>query len=1025
MKRYLYILTLALLAIGCEKSPESGENANVLKEFRAEIISLQTKSVALPGAGKVLWEKGDEVLVDNGKQTAVFVYNSSRGVFVTASDDFALAQSYKAVYPASAYSSASALGNPQINIPAEQQLTPGYVKDLPMTGAAGAEAVFSFLTACAPVQIDFPEDKLPDAQDRSLSKIVFRSADKTYTFKCEATTVCVESPLYVGIPVGTYAEGVDFDFTFTDNSTFTLGCEESVTVLANAITLTRLLTPWAAFSGGTGTEQDPYLISSVADVLELATVSDFTGKHFKQTGDIDMTSVWSFQPAGATAEKAFTGVYDGCGYSIKGVDYYNAEDAPTGLFRYSDGATIKNLKLEGFQLKSDYPYLGGFVGYAKNTVFEGCHWNGKLHQRAKVSTDDYENVSSDRNNMGFTGGIASMAIECTFTDCVFDGQISATGKCIGGITGYARACEIAGCSATAASDVYTAYHCAGAIAGAMTRNSTISGCSVAGRVGSFDHCGGVVGYLQSGTVENCVVSSSASIFGRQVNIGGIVGVSMPKSDETATINKCTAYCDINGQHTVGGIVGLIDCNDAGGKAVLTNCTYKGGIISATGTNSSGNALIGGLVGYITYSHEVTIENSVSAPKFIKTAIQTKPQGVTIECIGGIGGLIGFNHCTNATVSNCYTNVTLDKLQYRNVVVSAFPDVKTWGLAVGRNASAFASEGNNYYNAEQNIQGIAPDQAESHLEALTSTQMTDGTLLGKLNAAAEVKWEANTGEYPMLECMIKDPSPRNETAKRVSIIGDSISSFAGYIPAGYNYHYPCADGSVTRVEQTYWWQLIYDRMKNARLDINMSYSGTAVANSDDARLNRTDHWVNNSFVERYILLGGIGDPDIVVIHGGTNDSAHADFCPLYPGSDDCGKVTAANQEALAAIYEKADAALTLEDSAASRTAIEALAHNDFCSAYVKLLCLIKQQYPDTKIVCVIGDYLSTGIQKSIIAMANHYGARYVDLYAVNGYNDQTYMPKHDYNGTSGCHPNAKAMEFISEKIYKELGAWLEE
>jgi hypothetical protein len=51
-------------------------------------------------------------------------------------------------------------------------------------------------------------------------------------------------------------------------------------------------------------------------------------------------------------------------------------------------------------------------------------------------------------------------------------------------------------------------------------------------------------------------------------------------------------------------------------------------------------------------------------------------------------------------------------------------VKTWGLAVGRNASAFASEGNNYYNAEQGVQGIAPDQAESHLEALTSAQMTE-------------------------------------------------------------------------------------------------------------------------------------------------------------------------------------------------------------------------------------------------------------------------------------------------------------
>ena len=278
---------------------------------------------------------------------------------------------------------------------------------------------------------------------------------------------------------------------------------------------------------------------------------------------------------------------------------------------------------------------------------------------------------------------------------------------------------------------------------------------------------------------------------------------------------------------------------------------------------------------------------------------------------------------------------------------------------------------------------------------------------------------------MLDCVIPDPKPRDNTAKRVSVIGDSISSFAGYIPAGYNYHYPCADGSVTRVEQTYWWQFIYEKMSNARLDINMSYSGTAVANSDDAVARLKDHWVNNSFVQRYIRLGGIGNPDIVLIHGGTNDWAHGDNCPLYPGSEDCGKAAAPTSEQLAEIYASADAATTREE-------IEALAHNDFCSAYVKLVCLIQQQYPNAKIVCIIGDYLSEGIEKSIISIANHYGAKYVDLLAVNGFNDdpdkdgiQPNMPKHDYTISGGCHPNAKAMTFIANKIYDDLGAWLEQ
>ena len=81
----------------------------------------------------------------------------------------------------------------------------------------------------------------------------------------------------------------------------------------------------------------------------------------------------------------------------------------------------------------------------------------------------------------------------------------------------------------------------------------------------------------------------------------------------------------------------------------------------------------------------------------------------------------------------------------------------------------------------------------------------------------------------------------------------------------------------------------------------------------------------------------------------------------------------------------------------------------------------------EVVCIIGDYLSTGIEQSTIKIAEHYGAKSVDLYAVNGFNDQTYMPKHDYNPStgSGCHPSSKAMEYIANKIYTELGSWLEE
>ena len=106
-------------------------------------------------------------------------------------------------------------------------------------------------------------------------------------------------------------------------------------------------------------------------------------------------------------------------------------------------------------------------------------------------------------------------------------------------------------------------------------------------------------------------------------------------------------------------------------------------------------------------------------------------------------------------------------------------------------------------------------------------------------------------------------------------------------------------------------------------------------------------------------------------------------------------------------------------------------------------MIKERYPQCKVVCIIGDCLSQSIEQSILDIAGHYAAKTVNLFRVNGFNDlggyspttlsnkgtQPNMPKHDYNvndaNNGGFHPDATGMKFIAEKIYNELGTWLEE
>ena len=90
-------------------------------------------------------------------------------------------------------------------------------------------------------------------------------------------------------------------------------------------------TAWAQYSGGTGTEADPYLISSKADWNTLSTQVKngnlYTGKFFKMTADIGTVTT----PIGYTSDGSFynddvrdnffEGTFDGNGQLIlSGID---------------------------------------------------------------------------------------------------------------------------------------------------------------------------------------------------------------------------------------------------------------------------------------------------------------------------------------------------------------------------------------------------------------------------------------------------------------------------------------------------------------------------------------------------------------------------------------------------------------------------------------------------------------------------------------------------------------------------------
>ena len=180
--------------------------------------------------------------------------------------------------------------------------------------------------------------------------------------------------------------------------------------------------PWQ----GEGTEEDPYLITSADDLIDLRYyISEknmkTSGVCFRLTRDINMKNVGDWRGI-ADNTNGFCGRFDGAGFSVWNLNAatYNA----CGLFgRLGNGALIENLTIASGSLGGDYHYSIGAIA-------------GEVYSDASVTIRNCHNYASLRGVWGIggiLGGIedgASAVIE----NCSNHGKVTAqyTG---GGIVG--------------------------------------------------------------------------------------------------------------------------------------------------------------------------------------------------------------------------------------------------------------------------------------------------------------------------------------------------------------------------------------------------------------------------------------------------------------------------------------------------------------------------------------------------------------------------------------------------------------
>lgn len=796
------------------------------------------------------------------------------------------------------------------------------------------------------------------------------------------------------------------------------------------------------FSGGQGTEADPFQIATPRDLDSLSIytngskASEFVSSFYLQTANIDMAGK-AFQPIAESG--VFKGSYDGGGHSVSNLKPATAANKPSGFIAKADGVSLRNLNLVDAFVDGKYVYCGGLIGYASNSVIENCTVSGQVRQYVS-------GLTVGEANAGFSGGLVGWMDKTRISNCTLDGDATFYGKFSGGIVGYAKDSTVESCRVAMGRTVNVYYHWAGGVVGkAEGAQTLIKGCSFEGNLTNVGYIlGGIVGQVMGGRVEECVFGSYGKMGSDKYFVGGIVGAAVPTSE--LVIDKCACYGVVSGQYSVGAIVGYtgflsstLKVSSATKPITISNCASIGAQVTATGNNGGSNSysLVTGLCGWTHGSSVTTIKGCYAAPSLVQT--------ISVGNRGALGGISGYQNCTGTTVyENCYSTITPPIVLNRGERVTDVSGTCFYGAIYARCTQPTTVRNCFWDEAMKQIGPAEGNTTESGNQALTTAQLSDGTLLAKLQATASgTTWIAGSDGLPTIEGLPADPNVKPKAAKRLSVIGDSISTFKGWIPSGYSAHYPATDGTLTLVNETYWYRLAHDYLKSCEIDTNIAFSGSTVTNTTDTNYaarygSATNAWFKKDFTTRFAECGGCGRPDIILIHGGTNDWAHnAD--PLAPGvaiRNDASNIyggSAPSASIMQSIYATADAAKT-------RSAINALPDGTFCEAYVKLLCQIRERYPQCKVVCIIGDYLSQSIEESVLQIADHYGAKTVNLFRVNGFNDlggytpstlsnkgkQPNMPKHDYSGDlGGCHPGSQAMKFIAEKIYAELGTWLEE
>lgn len=449
-----------------------------------------------------------------------------------------------------------------------------------------------------------------------------------------------------------------------------------------------------SFSGGNGTETDPYQISTAAELAlmsELTNDEDFVKSreynkaNYKLTADISLNDTsnaddwsntapqYSWKPI--SQQDGLMGSFDGDGHTISGL-YINIDCSDNNCNMY--GLFAKNYgSISNLNITDSYICVSGYNSYIGSI----CGWNYGIITNCESSVDfEYYDATiggiagctSRIETINENGGIIS--------DCAFKGSIKdkrdKSFSYAGGIAGSLSSnAQLKNCHNY--SDITAEYENSNTIGGiaASCSNSTIDSCTNSGNISANDDAGGILASTSALNdseivyINNCV--NEGAVYGTGDFMAGILA----SGSGNVKISGCKNNGEVTGKDGVGSYAAGIIAN-AGADTTIENCENTGyvhsnipaGIVSQTipmneiSISIKNNINSGKIVSTGLYSGGIVNYINIGTDKPVKIDIQGCVNKGYIESQSMAGGIVAFssNAATSENSEESYLKITACK-----------------------------------------------------------------------------------------------------------------------------------------------------------------------------------------------------------------------------------------------------------------------------------------------------------------------------------------------------------------------------